>query len=72
MNENACDHAIRIVVTNNHAAEAELNDAVNRIRERAMKERRRGILVTHESPGQFTVALSDDVPFGLTKEMQAW
>ncbi|MEV7133227.1 hypothetical protein AB0N24_10120 [Arthrobacter sp. NPDC093128] len=35
-------------------------------------ERRRGILVTRHGAGEFTVALSDSVPFGLTQENHTW
>lgn len=37
-----------------------------------MTEGLRGILVTHEAPGRSTIALHDDVPFGLTVEKRAW
>lgn len=71
MNENTHD-PIMITATNRDALELELNRAVHLTREKAMAGGLRGILVTHEAPGRFTVALHDDVPFGLTKEKQAW
>lgn len=52
--------------------EVHLSGAIDRIRDTAMIERRRGILVTHQAPGQFKVTLSDEVPFGLTRQKVAW
>lgn len=37
-----------------------------------MHKGRQGILVTRHAYGSFTVALSDIVPFGLTREHQEW
>jgi hypothetical protein len=63
---------ITITATTRDALKRELNRAVKLTRGIAMAEGLRGILVTHEGPGRFTVALHDDVPFGLTREKQAW
>jgi hypothetical protein len=52
--------------------ERQLNEAVAMAMERAMAERRQGILVTQHDHNSFTVTLSDAVPFGLTRERQAW
>jgi hypothetical protein len=46
----------------------ELDAAVAVARARAMEENRHGILVTRHSPTLFTVAVSAEVPFGLTLE----
>jgi hypothetical protein len=72
MNETARDYPITITATSRDALEHELNHALSLTQEVAMGEGLRGILVTHEAPGRFTVALDDDVPFGLTREKQAW
>lgn len=72
MNENTQDRPITITAANKDALERELNHAVKLTQEKAITEGLRGILVTHEAPGRFTVALHDDVPFGLTREKQAW
>ena len=72
MNENTQDRPITITATNRDELERELDHAVKLTQEKAMTEGLRGILVTHEAPGRFTVALHEDVPFGLTREKQAW
>lgn len=72
MNENTQDRPITITAVNKDELEREFNHAVKLTQEKAMTEGLRGILVTHEAPGRFTVALHDDVPFGLTREKQAW
>ena len=72
MNEHSHHHAITITASNNEELERELNHAVDRTREKAVAEGLRGILVTHEAPGRFTVVLHDDVPFGLTREKRVW
>ena len=72
MNENSHDRPLTITASSRDVLERELNHAVELTREKAMSEGLRGILVTHEAPGRFTVALHDDVPFGLTREKRAW
>jgi hypothetical protein len=52
--------------------EHQLDEAVAVAMTRALIERRQGILVTRHSPGSMTVALSEAVPFGLTREHQDW
>ncbi|WP_426998129.1 hypothetical protein [Pseudarthrobacter sp. N5] len=46
----------------------ELDAAVRAARAKAMEERRHGILVTRHHHTLFTVAVSADVPYGLTLE----
>lgn len=53
-----------------HLIDAELNDAVEQARQHAMEEGRCGILVTRLGHTTFTVAVSEDVPFGQTRERQ--
>jgi hypothetical protein len=48
--------------------EEDLSKAVVLAQRRAMKEGRHGILVTRYSPRSFSVALSADVPYGVTQE----
>lgn len=52
--------------------ERQLDDAVAVARAQAAIEGRQGILVTRHDYSSFTVALSDAVPFGLTREHQDW
>ncbi len=47
--------------------EERLNAAVRDLQPLAASARH-GILVTRHNPGHFTVSLSQDVPFGLTRE----
>lgn len=49
-----------------------LEEAVETLRARTLSDGRQGILVTRHSYGSFTVALSDAVPFGLTREHTEW
>jgi AmiR/NasT family two-component response regulator len=66
------DLSITVKVTERDSLENQLDAAVSAVRERATGERRRGILVTRHGVNEFTVALSDSVPFGLTQENHAW
>jgi hypothetical protein len=66
------DLSITVRVTDRDSLENELNAAVSALRERATGERRQGILVTRHAANEFTVALSDSVPFGMTQENHAW
>lgn len=72
MNEVTHDHPITITAASRDMLERELNHAVKLTQNKAMTEGIRGIMVIHEAPGRFTVALNDEVPFGLTREKQAW
>ena len=66
------DVAITVTVTDRFSLENQLDAAVSAVRERTTGERRRGILVTRHGANEFTVALSDSVPFGMTQENHAW
>lgn len=63
---------VTIRVTNRTDMERELDHAVSVLQEQAAMERPRGILVTRHGADQFTAALSDYVPFGLTVEKHNW
>lgn len=65
------DLPIAVTVTDRASMERQLDEAVTAATARAMREGRKGILVTRHDYGLFTVALSDVVPFGLTRELQA-
>jgi hypothetical protein len=60
---------IDIEVTNRHHLDEELDAAVHRLQEVALLTGTHGILVTRLGPGRYTVALSDQVPFGMTREL---
>lgn len=66
------DFTISITATDRAGMECQLDEAVDRAKALALQEGGQGILVTRTSPGSFTVALSDMVPFGLTREHQEW
>lgn len=48
--------------------EEDLNLAVELARQQAMEEGRHGVLVTRLEPASFTVTVSADVPYGITRE----
>jgi hypothetical protein len=52
--------------------DSELDAAVAAAKAHALTGRRHGILVTRHGVDKFTVDLSEAVPFGLTRECQAW
>lgn len=66
------EQPLTIKVTNRNDMELELDKAVSALREQAVIEHRCGILVTRQGVDQFTVALSESVPFGLTVEKHNW
>ncbi|WP_082506647.1 hypothetical protein [Arthrobacter sp. Leaf337] len=66
------DLPIAVTAEDSASMERQLDEAVAIAKARAMQERRHGILVTRHAYGSFTVAVSDAVPFGLTRESQDW
>ena len=60
---------IDIEVTNRHHLDEQLDAAARRLQEVALLTGTHGILVTRLGPGRYTVALSDQVPFGTTREL---
>ena len=60
---------IDIHVTSRHALDEHLEAAVKDLQELAMLTGAHGILVTRHRPGNYTAALSDQVPFGMTREV---
>ncbi len=71
MIETATDHTLRVTVTDKATMDAELNAAVDMSREKAMRDRH-GVLITRHASDSFTVAVSADVPYGITQEKHAW
>ncbi len=72
MIEPTSDLTLQVTVTDKATMDAEINIAVDIARRKAMKDRRRGILVTRNGLASFTVAVSEDVPYGITHEEHAW
>ena len=66
------DLPIVVIATSRASMESQLDEAVSVARARALREGRRGILVTQHDGSSFTVDLSHDVPFGQTLEHRAW
>lgn len=66
------DLPIAVTATDRASMERELGEAVAAAMTPAMREGRRGILVTRHDSSSFTVDLSDAVPFGLTCEHREW
>ncbi|MCX2748750.1 hypothetical protein OOZ51_13145 [Arthrobacter sp. MI7-26] len=60
---------IDIQVKSRHALDDQLAAAVQHLQETALRERTRGILITRHRPGHYTAELSEQVPFGITREL---
>lgn len=66
------DLPITVTARDRASLEGQLDEAVTAAMTRAMRDGSQGILVTQHNYDSYTVALSDDVPFGLTREHQDW
>lgn len=60
---------IEIQVDSRQVLDERLNDAVRGLQQIAMETGTQGILLTRHKPGHYTAALSDQVPFGMTREL---
>jgi hypothetical protein len=60
---------IEIQVDSRRHLDERLNDAVQGLQRLAMLTGTHGILLTRHKPGHYTAALSDQVPFGMTREL---
>ena len=63
---------LTLTVSDRQSMDSELDAAVAAAKAHALDGKSHGILVTRHGVDTFTVALSDTVPFGLTREQQAW
>jgi hypothetical protein len=63
---------LTLTVSDRQSMDRELDAAVAAAKSHALDGKSHGILVTRHGVDTFTVALSDTVPFGLTREQQAW
>lgn len=59
---------INIHVTSRSALEERLDEAVKKLQDAAALTQTHGILVTRHEPGRYTVSLTDEVPYGITRE----
>jgi hypothetical protein len=57
-----------VTASSTEEADQDLNAVSEELQHLARTEVRTGIRVTKTGPGQFTLELSDDVPYGLTRE----
>lgn len=64
--------AITVTATTRALLESELDRVVTLKRKQAVAEGLHGVLVTHVAPGHSTVSINAAVPYGLTREVQAW
>ncbi|WCI08235.1 hypothetical protein PJ267_17650 [Arthrobacter sp. OVS8] len=60
---------IEIQVDSRQVLDERLDDAVRGLQQIAMATGTQGILITRHKPGHYTAALSDQVPFGMTREL---
>jgi hypothetical protein len=58
----------KIMATTGEEAQRLIDVVVEELQRIAVEEGTHGILVTKTGPGQFTVELSEDVPYGVTEE----
>lgn len=63
--------ALTVHVKDRSRMDSALDSGVDALREKA-RESGQGILVTRRAPAAFTITLSADVPYGYTREAQAW
>lgn len=61
--------SIDIRVTSRRALDERLDEAVKKLQDLAILTGTHGILVARNRPGHYTAELSDQVPFGLTREI---
>jgi hypothetical protein len=61
--------SIDIHVTSRRALDERLEAAVKKLQDLAVLTGTHGILVARNKPGHYTAQLSDQVPFGLTREV---
>ncbi|MGP4033253.1 hypothetical protein [Pseudarthrobacter sp. 1C304] len=66
---NTATECIDIQVDSRQVLDERLDDAVRGLQQIAMETGTQGILITRHKPGHYTAALSDQVPFGMTREL---
>lgn len=63
--------SLTVHVKDRSMMDSALDSGVGVLREKA-RQSRQGILVTRCGPATFAITLSADVPYGCTREAQAW
>ena len=69
MHNQATEH-LEVLVTDPGRLHELLDDAESVLRQLALPQKTKGILVTRHDPGRYTLSLSDMVPFGETREQK--
>ncbi|WP_248760962.1 hypothetical protein [Pseudarthrobacter sp. SSS035] len=64
--------SMTLTITDRASMDRQLDAAVAFALPSALSSKRHGILVTRHSKAKFTVALSEAVPYGQTKERDDW
>ena len=64
--------SLHVRVRQANSLETALNAAADLVMNAAIGEGRHGVLITRFGPACFTVAVSADVPYGLTRESEQW
>ncbi len=72
MNETREDTVLKITATDRASMDTKLAQAELALREEAIRTRRGGILITRETCSSFSLQISEQVPFGLTRERMSW
>ncbi|WP_159825963.1 hypothetical protein [Arthrobacter sp. 9AX] len=62
----------RVTGESAHVVNENLNAAVELAQQDAIGEGKHGVLVTRHGHASFTVAVSGDVPYGITRECEHW
>lgn len=63
---------LTVLVHSQADMELQLESAAARLIDRATIQGDRGILITRRSPNEFSLELHPSVPFGMTREADAW
>ena len=66
------DSVVEVTANTRKALEKELDTAVDILSRQARELGRQGIMVTRHNYTTFTVAISEDVPYGRTEEREQW
>lgn len=72
MTKTAGPLVLEVTADDNATLHRRLDRAEILAQQAAMNDRTGGVLITRHSPGRFTVAVSESVPFGLTREQSSW
>jgi hypothetical protein len=72
MTQTAARLVLEVTAADRITLDRQLDHAEFLAQQAAMKDRTGGVLITRHSPDRFTVAVSESVPFGVTRELSSW